>query len=175
VPLTCGAWQGREEKVDPTIKKYLAAEQMLARSYTRSGLRVGFSATFGTQWRSLHSPAGCYPSQGWQTISRRPVTIPFDGAPGFAGPLRAEELFVEKSQNYRLVLYLYVFPGGTTANWVEQCLRVARSGVGGGGVVLILDAPASLESRGQVEKDLSDLLTSIFPHVVRGWGNGAAG
>jgi hypothetical protein len=175
VPLNVSLWQGHEEKVDQAIKTYLAAEQMIDRSFAKGDLKVDFAATFGTQWRSLHSPAGCYPSQGWQTLSRTEVSVPFEGIPGYAGPLHGEELFVEKSQNYRLVLYLYVFPGGTTANWVEQMSRVARSTAGAGGIVLIFDAPASVESRPVVANELHELLADVFPFMVRGWGNGAPG
>ncbi len=175
VPLTLGPWQGHEEEVDEAIKTYLAAEQMIQRSFVNGDRRVDFSATFGTQWRSLHSPAGCYPSQGWQTVTRSEVSVPFAGIPGYLGPLHGEELFVEKNKACRLVLYLYVFPGGTTANWVEQMSRVARSTAGAGGIVLILDAPASVEARPAVEKDLYQLLTAVFPSMVRGWGNASKG
>ena len=175
VPLNVGLWQGHEEKVDEQIKQYLAAEQMIDRSYVRGDARIGFSATFGTQWRSLHSPFGCYTSQGWQLVSRKEVAVDFEGVPGYTGPLHGEELLVEKNKDYRLVLYLYVYPGGTTSSWVEQMSRVARSKAGAGGIVLIFDTAASVEGREAVGKQLESLVASIFPFMVRGWSNGASG
>lgn len=175
VPLTLGQWHGKKEKVDQAIKKYLAADEMISRTYTKNGLTVGFDATFGTQWRSLHSPAGCYQSQGWQIVSRHDVSVPLAGVPGFPGPLRGEELFAEKNKTYRLVLYMYVYPGGTTSSWTEQMSRVAHSEAGAGGIVLIFDSPASLQSRAAVDKQLANLLVAVFPYMVGGWGHGSAG
>lgn len=172
LPAQIGRWQGEARPVDKSIMQYLAADAMSQRLYRCGDRAFDFSAVFGTQWRSLHSPAGCYPSQGWQTVTRRQVEVPRAGSGLKGPPLNAEELFVERGKVYRLVLYLYAYPGGTTSSWVDQCMKVARGGVRAGGIVIILGSNCTLASRRKVEQDAFDLLARIYPYVIKGWHHG---
>jgi len=168
LPLQIGPWQGRDLPTDEAVREYLAADTMLQRLYRRGERSLLVSAVFGNQWRSLHSPAGCYPSQGWQTVERRAAEVPAQGPLPHPGPLHAEELLVKRGEVHRLVLYLYAHPGGTTASWVEQCLKVARGGAAGG-IVAIVDGECTPETRTATEADAFDLLARVYPYLVKDW------
>jgi len=169
LPRQVGGWTGYDLAADKEVVEYLAADALLARRYVRAGRALDVTAVFGTRWRSLHSPAGCYPSQGWQVQQRRDIEVtPLSPLP-HPGPLHAEKLLVKKADRYLLVLYLYAYPGGTTASWVEQCLKVARSGVGAGGIVLIVNGECTPETAVQVEGDARELVGLLYPYLVKHW------
>lgn len=172
LPLSLSGWQGRRAPVDPEVAKYLEAQAMVRLVYEKAGQTLFFSAVYGTQWRSLHSPAGCFPSQGWQTVDRRDVSIEAGPGTPHPGPLHAEQLLVKQQDKYLLVTYLYAHQGGTTSSWVEQCLKVAQTGMQSGGIVLILEGPCRPESRHRVHKAEAELLRFLYPELVRMWYRG---
>lgn len=169
LPLSVGGWTGRDLVPDKEVADYLAADALLVRRYTREGRVLDVTAVFGTRWRALHSPAGCYPSQGWQIQERSEVEI----APGIPlphpGPLHAEKLVVKQADRHLLVLYLYAHPGGTTANWVQQCLEVAKSGAASGGIVLIVNAEFTPQTESRAEADARELIGLLYPYLVKHW------
>lgn len=169
LPLQVSGWQGESVPVDRAIAEYLQADAMTARVYRKGDVTIAFSAVFGTQWRSLHSPAGCYPSQGWHTVRQQQITIDAPAGNPHPGPLHAEQLLVERSGAFRLVTYLYAYPGGTTSSWVQQCLQVARAGMAQGGIVIILESPCSLDSTRRVDAAQRELLRALYPDVVKVW------
>ncbi|MCD6350970.1 MAG: EpsI family protein [Armatimonadetes bacterium] len=168
-PMHIDGWQGQQVPVNPETARYLQADAMMRVLYEKEGRKVAFSAIYGTHWRSLHSPAGCFPSQGWQTLERKPVTLPAPPDSPHPGPLQAEQLLVEKKGLRMLALYLYAHPGGTTSSWVEQCLRVARSGMKAGGIVIMVEAPCAAAGRQQAYDDELKLIQALYPYVVRMW------
>ncbi len=172
LPLSVGGWQGRRVPVDPEVAKYLEAQAMVRIVYEKAGQTVAFSAVYGTQWRSLHSPAGCFPSQGWQTVDRGEVSVEAGANTPHPGPLRAEQLLVKQEDRYLLVTYLYAHQGGTTSSWVEQCLKVAQTGMQSGGIVFILEGPCRPESRDRVHRAEAELLRLLYPELVGMWYRG---
>lgn len=169
LPRAVAGWQGREQPEDPAVAEYLQADAMKSRIYHKEGLTVFFTAIFGTQWRSLHSPAGCFPSQGWLTVDRHATTIEAPPGASHPGPLHAEQLFVKQGNKHLLVTYLYAHPGGTTASWIEQCLKVAKSGMRKGGIVVILEGKCTPDSRDAMDQAQRELLQALYPEVVRVW------
>lgn len=169
LPRHLGAWTGRDLTAEKEVVEYLAADVLIARRYAKAGRALDVTAVFGTRWRSLHSPAGCYPSQGWQIQERRQIEITPDTPLPHPGPLHAEKLLVKKADRYLLVLYLYAHPGGTTSSWVEQCLKVARSGVRAGGIVLMVSGECTPQTVPKVEADARELVGLLYPYLVKGW------
>ena len=172
LPVEVGQWQGRQLPVDSQVVQYLEAEKMVRMAYRKENVLVVFSAIFGTRWRSLHSPAGCFSSQGWHTLQRREIEV--EAAPGnpHPGPLHAEQLLVKRENEHRLVTYLYAYPGGTTASWVEQCLKVTRGGWRSGGIVVTLEGWCTPESFEVMDRSQRELLQALYPEVVRTWYSG---
>ena len=167
VPVEIQGWRGEDAQVSQAVIEYLSPDAFLSRIYRKGELAITFTAIFAREWRSIHSPAGCYPNQGWHTIERKRILIR-GNSPGPA-ELHAEQLFVTRSGEYRLVMYLYAYPGGTTSNWTEQCMRIAAKGMRNGGMVIIEEAictPDRLEVVDQAERELLRLL---YPYVVEVW------
>ncbi|MCX7598154.1 MAG: EpsI family protein [Armatimonadetes bacterium] len=169
LPRHVGGWTGQDIAPDKEVADYLAADALLVRRYTREGRVVDVTAVFGTRWRALHSPAGCYPSQGWQIQERSEIEIAPLGPLPHPGPLHAEKLVVKQADRHLLVLYLYAHPGGTTASWVQQCLKVTSSRGASGGIVLIVNAEFTPQTESKVEADARQLVSLIYPYLVKHW------
>jgi EpsI family protein len=169
LPRQIGQWRDEEVPVDADIAAHLQAEALLSRCYRRAGAKLCFSAVYGTRWRALHSPVGCYLSQGWRVVRREEIAIPLAHPLPHPGPLHAEEILAQRGGAYLLVTYLYAYPGGTTASWVAQCLRVAQGSPAAGGVLMMVEAlcqPRSLSWVAQAEREL---LAGLYPFVVEMW------
>ncbi|MBC7288014.1 MAG: EpsI family protein [Armatimonadetes bacterium] len=169
LPRRVGEWQDEDLPVDKATAEYLAADAILTRLYHSGDKTVKFSAVFGTQWRALHSPAGCFPSQGWQIVGRSHVQIPAPEDCPHPGPLNAEVFVAKQGKKYAVVTYLYAYPGGTTANWVEQCYRVTAAGARRGGIVFIAEAEAGLSEARQAQEAEAELIRGLYSDAVRVW------
>ncbi len=172
VPRRLGDWVDEDLPVNKAVAEYLRAQAMLSRRYRKGDQELHVSAVFGTQWRSLHSPAGCFFSQGWQALKREQVTLPAPENCPHPGPLHAETMVVQQGNRYMAVTYLYAYPGGTTASWVEQCYRVTRGGARKGGIVIIVEGTTDLSGIDRTLAAEAELLGLIYPHLVEGWYDG---
>ena len=64
VPLQIGDYQGQDLPVDQSIYSFLAAGGMLERRYRGPAGTVQLTIIYAADWRSVHSPTGCYPASG---------------------------------------------------------------------------------------------------------------
>ncbi len=171
IPERVGRFRDEIVPPDRRTMEYLGALAMVARRYTDGVVTATVSAIFGTQWRSLHSPAGCYVAQGWSIVEQRRVDIPFEATHLHPGPLEAEELLVRRDGVERVVVYLFAYPGGTTASWVEQCWKTTK--IGRGGIVVLAEAtvPAGVQI-GAVSAAVRELVARLYPYFVEHWYRG---
>lgn len=101
-----GPWQGREEQFDPVYGSDPATTSTL-RIYKHDQqppviLYVGFHADI-TSILDLHTPAICYPAQGWRIMSQGQ-----DPAGAFRGAqIDGSEIVVDKDGSRRLVMWWY--------------------------------------------------------------------
>lgn len=169
LPREIAGWRDEDLPVNRAVAEYLRAQALLTRIYRKGSMAVEVSAVFGTQWRSLHSPAGCFFSQGWQAMKREQITIDAPGNCPHPGPLHAEILVLSQGHRYLAVTYLYAYPGGTTASWVEQCYKVTRGGTEKGGIVVIFQALCNLADVNKMLAAEAELLRALYPYLVEVW------
>ena len=168
IPKEIAGWSDEDVPIDEEVARYLRAGAMLCRIYRKDGMTLSLSAVFGTRWRSVHSPVGCLFSQGWQVVKRYRTTIePPKNCP-HPGPLHAEVVIAKRDNTYKIVTYLYAYPGGTTADWVEQCLKITR-GARKGGIVVIIECGGGLDQINKISAAEAELLRAIYPYLVGGW------
>ena len=124
VPYEIGEFKGEDRSTDDAIFSYLGADAMAERVYTRQGREVHVSLIYGTDWRSIHAPTGCYPAQGWHIVHNRTVEIPAPADSPHAGPIEARVIEASKGEAFDLAMFVYARPNATTSDWTAHGWRV---------------------------------------------------
>jgi hypothetical protein len=174
VPMVVGKLKGTPQPVAESIYSYLQANAMEERLYTDGQREVRLVMIYGTDWRSIHAPTGCFPAQGWQIVHNRTVDPPAPPGCPHPGPLHARVLDTHKGDAHLLAMFAYARPGGTTSDWTTHVLKVATGPRGAGGMIIILQTPIQGNDAQAAEALLSETLCSIYPSAVEFWytGNG---
>ena len=165
VPMRIGDFQGRDLPVDQSIFDFLSAAGMLEREYRGPRGPVWLSVIYAANWRSVHSPMGCYPAQGWEVLDERPVEFP---AQAGGEPLHARLLRVKKDDQERLAIFSFAYKGGNTADWATLPFRVMLGPPGAGGLVFTLSTPALPDSSAALER-LAEIFAAAYPPAVAFW------
>lgn len=169
VPMELDGYKGEMVDVDAEVRKYLAADAMEQRIYRKDDRMVSLSLIFGTDWRSIHAPTGCYPAQGWQIVHDRAVDLPAPQGMEAQGPVHARLLEATKDKAREMSLFIYARPGATSADWTYHVARMMTGARGSGGLILILrTAPPPGEQR-QAEELLRTFLAGVYPKAVAFW------
>jgi hypothetical protein len=167
VPLRIGDYQGRDLPVSESIYRFLAAGGMLEREYEGPAGAVRLTIIYAADWRSVHSPTGCYPAVGWEVLEDRPVDFLAPGGAS-AEPLHARLLRVRKGDQERLAAFSFAYQGGTTADWALMTLRVALGPRGAGGLVFTLSTP---NDPGALAR-LGEIYAAAYPAAIGFWNQG---
>ena len=107
-PRDLGTWHFYEEAVvEPEIRDFLRADDLLSRVYADSSGKHGanlFVAAFRTlsKGASPHSPKNCLPAGGWTPLVADEVTINAGGR-----PITVNRYIVARGEERSLVLYWY--------------------------------------------------------------------
>ena len=165
VPEQIGAYQGQDEPVDQSIYRFLSASGMLERLYAGPEGLVQLTILYAADWRSVHSPTGCYPASGWEILEERPVD--FAAAEG-GEPLHARLLHVRKGEHERLALFSFAYPGGTTADWSTMGVKVALGPRGAGGLVFTLSTDLQGDPTAALRR-LDTIFASAYPAAIGFW------
>ncbi len=165
VPLRIGDYQGRDLPVDESIYRYLAAGGMLEREYEGPAGPVRLTILYAADWRSVHSPTGCYPATGWEVLEDRAVDFPPQAASGSTKPLHARLLRVRKGEQERLAVFSFAYAGGTTADWAQMTIRVALGRRGAGGLVFTLSTPSDPGALARI----GEIYAAAYPEAIRFW------
>jgi hypothetical protein len=153
--------------VDEEIYAYLAPDKLSVKAYQCGEDVVEAAAVYSRDWRSVHSPAACLIGGGWSPMDQRPRRIAIPGGVG-VGQLPAEELLVVREKRRRAALYTFLTPGEATHSWMRQCFRMAVSGRGRGGVLLLLTADVR-GSPADTQELLSELLAELYVAFEGRW------
>jgi len=165
VPIRIGDFQGHDRPVDQSIFEFLAAGGMLERDYTGPEGMVRLSVIYAANWRSVHSPMGCYPAQGWEVLDERPVDFPVQAS---AEPLHARLLRVKKDDRERLVIFSFAYKGGSTADWAMLPFRIMLGPPGAGGLVFTLSTSAAPDRQAALQR-LAEIFAAAYPPAVAFW------
>ncbi|WP_435022157.1 EpsI family protein [Tundrisphaera sp. TA3] len=133
LPHRLGSWVGVDQEVDPRIRQESQATELVSRIYenpafpgARLNLWVNFSM-IGDNMR--HSPAICFPSQGWTRIESQTETIPVVDADGKELPITG--LGYAKEELVQGVgFWYYIFGEGVAERWVRTLPITSRSSHG---------------------------------------------
>ena len=69
VPLQVACFSGGPGPDLSAAAQYLQAQAALSREYQREEEPpVQLTVIYGTDWRTVHAPTGCYPGQWWQIV-----------------------------------------------------------------------------------------------------------
>jgi hypothetical protein len=170
VPLEIGDYKGKKLPDDKSMFSYLGAQAMEERMYVSPKREASLTLIYGTDWRSIHAPTGCYPAAGWNIVHNRVVQVPAPKDCPHPGPLEARVLDVSKDKDHELAVYCYARPGATSADWTLHGLKVATGPRGAGGMIITLRTPLGTEEDpASAEKALCDLLVQIYPRAVSFW------
>jgi hypothetical protein len=169
VPMEVEGFKGERVEIASEIQKYLAADAMEQRLYRRGDQTVSLSLIFGTDWRSIHAPTGCYPAQGWQIIHDRAVDLPPAQGLEAEGPVHARLLLATKDKAREMSLFVYARPGATSADWTYHVARMMAGPRGAGGLILILRTRPAPGKEKEAEELLRRFLAVVFPRAVAFW------
>ena len=165
VPREIGTYTGRDLPVDQSIFAFLGAEAMLERSYEGPGVPVQMTVLYAPDWRSIHSPEGCFPAQGWSVLEEKVLTVASS-----AGPLQAKLIRSRKDDQHLLALFSFAYYGGTTADWTQEGYKVALGPRGAGGVLFSLSTPLESSDPAPGTARLTEVLQVAYPAAIAFWG-----
>lgn len=170
VPMELNGYKAETVPLDPEVQKYLAADAMEHRIYRKGESTVSLSLIFGTDWRSIHAPTGCYPAQGWQIVHDRAVDLPPAKGLEAQGPVHARLLEATKEKAREMSLFVYARPGATSADWTYHVARMMTGTRGAGGLILILRTAPAPGGQQAAEELLRTFLAGVYPGAVAFWG-----
>ncbi len=169
IPMQLAGFEGKAAPDDPAVAEYLEARAMRTIMYVRGDAGVNASLIYGPSWRTVHTPAACFPSQGWNVTWEHAVDVPIEGALPHPGPVTGELMRVDRGDDALMVLFVFAHLGGTAPDYVEHSLAVMSGPRGAGGLSLM--ATTRIGSRGieAAHADLLDLVGALYPHAVSFW------
>jgi EpsI family protein len=169
LPLSIGAWQGREApQLAEDVLAQLGVDDYINREYftsgsTAVGLYVGYYAS-QRQGDTIHSPQNCLPGAGWQPIETGVADLQTTG-----GTVRVNQYLIQKGLDRQLVFYWYQGRGRIVANEYRNkallMLDAARLHRTNGGLVRLI-APIS-STPADAKAQLSAFAALLFPHLDR--------
>lgn len=168
IPRQVGEYVGHDVPVEESIYRFLAAAGMLERVYQGPEGPVQLTVIYAPDWRSIHSPAGCFPAGGWEVISDDAVTYPPLPNSPVQEPLKARLIRLHKDDQWLLALFSFAYYGGTTSNWAEEGYRVAFGPRGAGGLVITLNTPIQPDLRAATRR-ISRIFGETYPAAISFW------
>ncbi len=170
IPMEIAGMQGRELPNDPEVVKYLEADQMRIIAYGEGPEQVVASVIYGSSWRTVHTPAQCYPASGWSVVWEEDTiintTVPLPHPP----PLMGRVMRVEHEGKAELVLFIFAHKGGTSIDYAEHSWAVATGPPGAGGLSLLLSTPiAPGDTEAAARARLASVAAELYPHAVAFW------
>ncbi|MGC9317971.1 MAG: exosortase-associated EpsI family protein [Armatimonadota bacterium] len=170
VPLQVAGMEGRELPEVAEVARFLEADAMRTIVYGQGAEQVTVNLIYGATWRTVHTPAQCYPATGWRIIWEDEIIIPVEEAvlphrPPMAGKL----MRVERDRAVQLVLFVFAHKGGTSVNYTEHCWAVASGPPGAGGLSILLSTPLTDEEVEAAKGRLLSVAAGVYPHAVQFW------
>lgn len=124
LPMQLGTWHGVDIKLDATVTKALAADQMLCREYTdsKTGRQLGLLVVYRKYGRRdfVHRPELCYPAAGWEIVGKSYTNVPYAGR-----NVQARLVIAEQDMSREAVTYWFASGNRTEGNFAKQQLWMA--------------------------------------------------
>lgn len=170
VPLTLAGLQGRELPYDRETAQYLEADAMRTIAYGAGSAAVVASLIYGASWRTVHTPAQCYPAQGWAVVWEELINLSVDAPLPHPPPVLARLMRVERDGEAQLVLFVFAHKGGTAPDYAEHVWAVMTGPPGAGGLSLMLSTPVPSDGAEEAARQrLVRLAAELYPHAVAFW------
>ena len=167
LPDAVGRWRGTPLAVSERIYDYLAPDKLATKAYRHGAEQVRAAAICSADWRAVHSPASCFTAAGYTVVQQRSRSVALPG--GAAGtPLPAKELVAMRGNKRVAALYTFLTPSGATDSWLQQCWRMAVSGRGRGGMLVLLSAEVR-HSPEHTHQLLAGLLADLYVNLAQSW------
>jgi EpsI family protein len=167
LPLTIGAWSGREAApLADDVAAQLGVDDYVNRRYAREGsvpigLYVGYYDS-QRQGDTIHSPQNCLPGAGWRPVASRIAEVGADPR-----TLSVNEYIIQKGLDRQVVLYWYQGRGRVVANEYANkallMLDAARLNRTNGGLVRVIGPVVTTTDATVAE--LSAFVAALFPHL----------
>lgn len=109
-PLTINSWTGKQEYIDPKIKKRSGAEESFAAIYQNAAgesvsLYIGYrESAFLENENFFHSPTVCLPAAGWK--NKHQIKHQIKNMP-FGQNFNVTQMIIEQMENRRLVYFWF--------------------------------------------------------------------
>ncbi len=169
IPMQLAGFEGESAPDDPAVAEYLEAQAMRTIMYSRDDTKVNASLIYGPSWRTVHTPAACFPSQGWNVTWEQVTDVPVEGVLPHSGPVTGELMRVDRGDDALLVLFVFAHKGGTDPDYVEHSLAVMSGPRGAGGLSLMATTYIGAGGVEPARKDVLDLVGALYPHAVSFW------
>jgi len=170
LPLRIASLEGRDLPYDTEVAEYLEADEMRTIAYGEGPTQVVASLIYGASWRTVHTPAQCYPASGWSVVWEENTTIVPDVPLPHEGPVRAHLMRVEREGAAELVLFIFAHKGGTSVDYAEHSWAVASGPPGAGGLSLMLSTPVTgKDTEAAARKRLVAVAAELYPYAVAFW------
>jgi len=168
IPMQIGDAQGRVLPDDEGVQAYLEADAMAAVAYGEPPYAVTMNVIYGGSWRTVHSPAQCYPAAGWQVVWERDTIVPIEGDLPHEKPVLGRLMRVEFEDRAQLVLFVFAHKGGTSIDYPEHAWAV-QTGTRGAGGLSLMASSSLLGDEEKTQARLSEVMAAVYPQVIGFW------
>jgi len=163
IPAAFGQWRGTDRGgLDRVSAEMLQPDAYLGRLYRRAdGYPVDVAVVFGHRKQTFHSPGFCLLGGGWDITRKNQVRL--------SGTLQANEFYLQRKDEERLVTYWYASYRETTPSWVAFQYRLLRNrllGRPGSGALIRLTAPIGASAR-EAEEVTAELAAGLRPGLEK--------
>ncbi len=170
VPMQVGRMEGSELPEEPEVAQYLEAEQMRSIVYGEPPDQVVLSLIYGGSWRTVHTPAQCYPAAGWRMVWEDELTLPIDADRlPHPGPVIGKIMRVERGEQVQMVMFVFAHKGGVSVDYTEHSWAVATGPPGAGGLSLMLSTAIYNDDEDSARQRLMDVAAAVYPSAVAFW------
>ncbi len=168
IPLQLAGMEGRQLPADEAIKEYLEADVMRTLAYGEGIEQITVNIIYGATWRTVHTPAQCYPASGWSIVEEDNAIVPVDASLPHPDLVLGRIIEVERDEATQLVLFIFAHKGGTSIDYAEHSWAVATGPPGAGGLSLMFTS-AVFSNREAVRKRLIRLAGELYPRAIAFW------
>jgi len=175
VPMRIAGMHGRQLPEDPEVAEYLEADRMRTIAYGEGDEQVTASLIYGSTWRTVHTPAQCYPASGWSVVWEEDTMISTREPLPHPPPLMGRVMRVEREAEAQMVLFVFAHKGGTSIDYAEHSWAVATGPPGAGGLSLMISTPlAPGDTEEAARERLAAVAAELYPHAVAFWYQGSS-
>ena len=168
IPLELAGLEGQRLETDEELKQYLEADVVETLAYGTGREQIVANIIYGASWRTVHSPAQCYPAAGWAVIEETETIIPTAAPPPHDGRVKGTLMRVARDEAALHVLFVFAHKGGTALSYTDHSWAVATGPPGAGGLSLMITAQP-FDTEEKVRERLMLFAGELYPHAVAFW------